>query len=124
MQEYDGGRTSSDIVNWSLEKLAENVPAPEVMQIANEKSLREACEDKPLCVVSVLPHILDCQSDCRNQYLKTLNDLGKKFKQKMWGYVQMLNLEAKGACRHKAPELGGPREKLEKKNTILKARKN
>ncbi|KOX78130.1 Protein disulfide-isomerase A6 [Melipona quadrifasciata] len=63
VQEYDGGRTSSDIVNWALEKLAENVPAPEVVQIINEKSLREVCEDKPLCVVSVLPHILDCQSD-------------------------------------------------------------
>lgn len=86
VQEYDGGRTGSDIVNWALEKLAENVPAPEVVQIVNEKSLRDACEDKPLCVVSVLPHILDCQSECRNQYLKILNDLGEKYKQKMWGY--------------------------------------
>ncbi|KOC65483.1 Protein disulfide-isomerase A6 [Habropoda laboriosa] len=105
VQEYDGGRTSSDIVNWVLEKLAENVPAPEVAQIVNEKNLREACEDKPLCVVSVLPHILDCQSDCRNQYLKTLNDLGEKYKQKMWGWVWA---EA-GAQPHieEALEIGG-----------------
>ncbi|XP_012521836.1 protein disulfide-isomerase A6 homolog [Monomorium pharaonis] len=87
VQDYDGGRTSGDIVNWALEKLAENIPAPEVMQITSEQKLREACEDKPICVVSVLPHILDCQSDCRNGYLKTLNDLGEKYKKKMWGWV-------------------------------------
>lgn len=31
--EYDGGRTSSDIVNWATEKLAENLPPPEVLQV-------------------------------------------------------------------------------------------
>ncbi|XP_054015240.1 protein disulfide-isomerase A6 homolog [Hylaeus anthracinus] len=105
VQEYDGGRTSNDIVSWALEKLAENIPAPEIAQIISEKSFKEACVDKPLCVVSVLPHILDCQSDCRNQYLKTLNELGEKYKQKMWGWVWA---EA-GAQRHieEALEIGG-----------------
>ncbi|XP_066584291.1 protein disulfide-isomerase A6 homolog [Prorops nasuta] len=87
VQEFDGGRTSSDIVNWALDKLSENVAPPEILQIVNEKALRQACEDKPICVVSVLPHILDCQSDCRNQYLDTLNKLGEKYKKKMWGWV-------------------------------------
>lgn len=31
--EYNGGRTGSDIVNWALEKLAENVPPPEIKQV-------------------------------------------------------------------------------------------
>ena len=31
--EYNGGRTGSDIVNWALDMLAENVPAPEVKQV-------------------------------------------------------------------------------------------
>jgi protein disulfide-isomerase A6 len=61
------------------------VAAPEVTQIVDEESLKSACENKPLCIVSVLPQLLDCQSDCRNAYLKTLNDLGEKYKQKMWG---------------------------------------
>lgn len=34
-EEYNGGRTANDIVNWALEKLAENVPAPEVKQVSN-----------------------------------------------------------------------------------------
>lgn len=33
ISDYTGGRTSSDIVNWALEKLAENVPTPEVKQV-------------------------------------------------------------------------------------------
>ncbi|KAG7205800.1 hypothetical protein KM043_007745 [Ampulex compressa] len=105
VHEYNGGRTSNDIVSWALEKLAENVPAPEVIQIVNEKSLKDTCEDKPLCVVSVLPHILDCQSDCRNGYLKTVTKLGEKYKQKMWGWVWA---EA-GAQPHveEALEIGG-----------------
>lgn len=31
--EYSGGRTGSDIVNWALEKLAENIRAPEITQV-------------------------------------------------------------------------------------------
>ncbi|KAJ8684102.1 hypothetical protein QAD02_019894 [Eretmocerus hayati] len=105
MQEYDGGRTSSDIVNWALDKLSENIPAPELAQLVDEESLKEACENKPLCIVSVLPHILDCQSECRNGYLKVLTTLGEKFKKKMWGWVWA---EA-GAQPHveEALEIGG-----------------
>lgn len=86
-EEYTGGRTSNDIVNWALEKLAENVPAPEIKQIVNQDVLKEACEEHPLCVVAVLPHILDCQSSCRNSYIKILTTLGEKFKKKSWGWV-------------------------------------
>ncbi|XP_045481715.1 protein disulfide-isomerase A6 homolog [Harmonia axyridis] len=86
VEEYDGGRTSSDIVTWALDKLAQNVPPPEVVQIVDEKSFKEHC-DKPLCVISVLPHILDCQSECRNQYLQTLAKIGERYKQKMWGWL-------------------------------------
>jgi protein disulfide-isomerase A6 len=55
------------------------------LQIIDEGTLKEACEEHPLCVVSVLPHILDCQAECRNGYLQTLNTMGEKYKKKMWG---------------------------------------
>lgn len=86
-EEYDGGRTAKDIVNWALDKVAENIPAPEIRQILNEDFFKEDCDQKPLCVISVLPHILDCQADCRNQYLNVLKDMGEKYKKKMWGWV-------------------------------------
>lgn len=38
--EYDGGRTSDDIVNWALEKLAENVPAPEPVEVGFKGDLK------------------------------------------------------------------------------------
>lgn len=86
-EEYDGGRTSSEIVQWALDKLADSIPAPELTEVISQDLFKEQCEQKPLCVVAVLPHILDCQSDCRNGYIKILTVLGEKFKKKMWGWV-------------------------------------
>lgn len=42
---------------------------------------------KPLCVVAVVPQLLDCQSKCRNKYISTLKQLGDKFKKNMWGWI-------------------------------------
>lgn len=85
-EDYPGGRTASDIVNFALDKLSENVPAPGIEQIIQEETLKDAC-DKPLCVISVLPHILDCQSECRSTYINILKEMGEKYKKKMWGWV-------------------------------------
>ncbi|KAL3892313.1 hypothetical protein ACJMK2_004529 [Sinanodonta woodiana] len=85
--DYDGGRSSSDIINWVTEKLSENVPPPELFQIVDQDSLNKNCEDRQLCIVAVLPHILDCQSECRNRYLQIMKDMGEKYKKKMWGWL-------------------------------------
>jgi hypothetical protein len=58
-----------------------------IHQLLSEDAVKEACGEHPLCVISVLPHILDCQSACRNKYIDMLKTLGEKYKQKMWGYV-------------------------------------
>ncbi|XP_052765052.1 protein disulfide-isomerase A6 homolog [Mya arenaria] len=86
-QEYDGGRTASDIVSWANQKAAENVPPPDVYEITSQKVLSDNCDDRQLCIVSILPHILDCQSQCRNKYIKALKAVGEHFKAKMWGWV-------------------------------------
>ncbi|XP_067123070.1 protein disulfide-isomerase A6 homolog [Centruroides vittatus] len=86
-EEYDGGRTSGDIVSWALDKFAENAPPPEIKQLINDESLKEACENHQLCVISILPHILDCQSACRNQYIEILNRIGEKYKKNSWGWI-------------------------------------
>jgi len=33
IEDYNGGRTASDIVNFALDKAAENVPAPEIKEV-------------------------------------------------------------------------------------------
>lgn len=86
-EEYDGGRTSSEIVQWALDKLADSIPSPELTQVISFDLFKDQCEQKPLCIVAVLPHILDCQAECRNNYIKMLTELGDKFKKKMWGWI-------------------------------------
>lgn len=87
VQDYTGGRVAKDIVEWAMEKFADNMKPPEIKQLVSGAVLKEACEDHPLCVLAVLPHILDCQSKCRNDYLNILQSMGDKFKNKMWGWV-------------------------------------
>ena len=38
-----------------------------------------------LCIIAVLPHILDCQSDCRNKYVKILLQMGENINQNNGG---------------------------------------
>uniref|UniRef100_A0A2P2HXV2 protein disulfide-isomerase n=2 Tax=Hirondellea gigas TaxID=1518452 RepID=A0A2P2HXV2_9CRUS len=85
--DYDGGRTAGDIVSWATDRASANIPAPDVVEIIGTKTFEKACKDHPICVVAVLPHILDCQSKCRNDYIKMLKDMGDKYKQKQWGWI-------------------------------------
>lgn len=85
--DYQGGRTSSDIVQFALSKLAENVPPPEIIQLIETKILTDNCNEKPLCVVAVLPDILDTGALGRNAYLDILKEIGEKYKSKLWGWV-------------------------------------
>lgn len=87
VSDYSGGRTANDIVQWALEQLAESIPAPEVVQITSEDVIKTNCESKPLCVIAVLPHILDCQAECRNSYLQVLKSMADKFKKQLWGWA-------------------------------------
>ena len=65
VKEYEGGRSASDIVNFALDKFKANMPPPELIQITTQASVDKACGGNQLCVVAVLPHILDCQAECR-----------------------------------------------------------
>lgn len=41
--EFDGGRTADDIVAWALDKLAENVPPPEVIEVSLDDPISCFC---------------------------------------------------------------------------------
>ncbi|VDM75010.1 unnamed protein product [Strongylus vulgaris] len=84
--DYDGGRTTSDIVSWASAKALENLPAPEVVQATSQQIVEDQCKERQLCIFAFLPDILDCQSKCRNDYLAVLRELGDKFKKNGWGY--------------------------------------
>lgn len=87
VSEYDGGRTAADIVAWASDRAVANIPAPEVVELTQTSVFETACKEHPICVVAVLPHILDCQSECRKKFIKMLTKLGDKYKQKQWGWI-------------------------------------
>ncbi|OON17010.1 protein disulfide-isomerase domain protein [Opisthorchis viverrini] len=70
--DYDGGRTSDDIVRWAMDKAEASMPDPELTEITSSAVFSDACEKHQICVISVLPSLYDCQSDCRNQHLNTI----------------------------------------------------
>ncbi|XP_028652693.1 protein disulfide-isomerase A6 isoform X1 [Erpetoichthys calabaricus] len=86
-EDYNGGRTRSDIVASALDLFSENAPPPELLEILNEDVLQKACEEYQLCIISVLPHILDTGAVGRNTYLDVIRRMADKYKKKMWGWV-------------------------------------
>lgn len=84
---YEGGRSSSEIVNWAKSKADTSDSNPGLHQITDEYRLKRACEDANLCLVSFLPQISDCHASCRNRYLDLLKDMSSKYKENNWGWV-------------------------------------
>jgi len=103
--DYTGGRTAEEIVAWASEKYTDNIPAPEIVELISEEVAREACETKPLCILAVLPHILDCDAKCRNNYLDILRDLGENYKKRQWGWLWVEGGAQSGV--EEALEIGG-----------------
>ena len=87
VEDYQGPRSASDIVQFALDKVAESIEPPEILQVLNSQVLKDNCEEKQICVISVLPHILDSGASGRNTYLGILKSLGEKYKRKMWGWI-------------------------------------
>lgn len=86
-EDYEGGRTSSDIVTWATNKAAENAPAPEVVELLNQANLEEACDKKQICLIAFMPQLFDCQSKCRNNYIALMKKLGEKYKRHQWAWL-------------------------------------
>ncbi|KAM4772251.1 protein disulfide-isomerase A6 [Rhinophrynus dorsalis] len=85
--DYDGGRTRADIVARALDLFSENAPPPEIYEILNEDIVKKTCEEHQLCIVAVLPHILDTGAAGRNSYLEVMLKMADKYKKKMWGWL-------------------------------------
>lgn len=85
--DYDGGRTASDIVAWALSKVVVHYEPPKIVELTGDSVFGEECREKTLCIISVLPHILDTGAEGRNNMIKLLKELGDKYKAKQWGWV-------------------------------------
>ncbi|XP_041832618.1 protein disulfide-isomerase A6 isoform X1 [Melanotaenia boesemani] len=86
-EDYQGGRTRGDIIERAIDLFSDNAPPPELQEILSEDILKKTCEDSQLCIIAVLPHILDTGAAGRNGYLEVMMKLAEKYKKKMWGWM-------------------------------------
>ncbi|XP_063757902.1 protein disulfide-isomerase A6 isoform X2 [Eleginops maclovinus] len=88
-EDYQGGRTRGDIIARALDLFSDHAPPPELHEILSEDTLKKTCEDSQLCVIGVLPHILDTGAAGRNGYLEVMMKMAEKYKKKSWGWLWM-----------------------------------
>lgn len=90
VEKYDSGLNVKDIVEYGLDKYEKNLLPPEVKELVDEDVLSKSCsDDMVLCVISFLPHILDCDMVCRNNYLDILKNVSESHKSFKFGWIWM-----------------------------------
>ncbi len=78
VESYDGPREASGIVSIALDKLEKFGFVPDVEQITNENQITEICKDRTgVCIISLLPHIIDSSAQQRNSYLEEIKEATK-----------------------------------------------
>jgi len=65
----ESGRDVSSLENFVRQYYAKTVTAD---QLLTNDQFKTTCE-KQLCVLALVPHILDCQSECRQNYIDSYN---------------------------------------------------
>lgn len=83
-EDYNAGRTASDIVTVGMDLYESVRDPPELRQLVDQETFDEKCGNAQLCIISVLPHILDDQAAGRNERLELLNKLIEKYKNRAW----------------------------------------
>ncbi|EGT53613.1 hypothetical protein CAEBREN_31752 [Caenorhabditis brenneri] len=86
-EDYQGGRTSSDLVSFAESKFENVASPPEVVEGVGKEIIQESCKNKQLCIFTFLPSIYDCQSECRRKNIEMLNELAMVFKKRAFGWV-------------------------------------
>jgi len=76
-EDYQGGRTSSDIVTYLQTVVEANLPPPEVLEITTPKVFEE-CTAKTFCVLAVLPGLANENAEARNSKLEIMKQLTEK----------------------------------------------
>jgi len=87
-KDYEGGRTAEAIEQYALSNLyVENVPIPEVLELTSQITWDKQCAPPALCVISVLPDILDTGASGRERYISILKKVANNHKRKGFTYV-------------------------------------
>ena len=76
--DYNGARDADGIVSEVQRLLEEHAGPVEIAQLTSSAVLEENCPPKKICVIAVLPHILDGGKAARNEYLAMLTTVATK----------------------------------------------
>lgn len=78
IEDYNGARDSSSIVDWAQEKKIQYKPVQKVEQLVNQQVFDKLCTNlRGICFIAFLPHIYDSSVEERNNYIEVLQDLAK-----------------------------------------------
>jgi len=83
-EDYNAGRTASDVISTAMVLFESVRDPPELRQLVDQETFDEKCQAAQLCLIAVLPHILDDTAAGRNDRLKMINILIEKYKARSW----------------------------------------
>ena len=89
-KDYNGERTAQGIVKYMMNEIDLTGVPKEIPQLLNYKTLEETCNGhNEICVIGVLPHILDSGASGRNKYRDLLTTVSKTFRGSSFHFIWM-----------------------------------
>jgi protein disulfide-isomerase A6 len=75
-EDYEAARDAATIVSWALEKKNLYKPISKVEQITSQEDFDQVCTNqRGICLVAFLPHILDSSAEERNNYIEMFKEV-------------------------------------------------
>jgi len=87
IQDYQGGRTASDIVQYVEAKLLQYAKPLELVELTSPELMDASCLNKQICLLAVLPDILDTGAAGRREYLAVVEQVAAQYKVRPWGLM-------------------------------------
>jgi len=86
-EDYQGGRTKSDIVTFGMDKAEASLPPPELRELTSQAVWADNCEGKSICLIGFLPGLVDTGVEGRNQYIAIMQKLTTSPTLKKFGFM-------------------------------------
>ena len=87
VDEYNGQRSADGITDFAMQQLDKLGIGMTVDEMLSAEQLGADClEKKSLCVIAVVPHVMDTGAKGRNKYIESFTDAAKKVRSKMMAF--------------------------------------
>jgi protein disulfide-isomerase A6 len=86
-EDYNGGRTKSDLVTFGMDKVEASLPPPEVHELNGQQVWNDNCDGKSICLIAFVPALFETQASGRNSFIDLLKALTEKQILKKFGFM-------------------------------------